>query len=56
VVLKSVDAAKAGQDGTVVVEVRNVAVKDQLTIELVPKTGEQPMLSGIEVSEIPAGR
>ncbi len=56
VVLKSVDAAKSGQDGTVVVEVRNVAVDDQLTIELVPTTGEQPMLSGIEVSESPAGR
>ena len=56
VVLKDVDAAKTGKDGTAVLEVPNVSVKDQLAIELVPKTGEQPMLSGIEVSEIPAGR
>ena len=57
VVLKNVDAAKAGKDGrTVMLEIPNVSVKDQLTIELVPKAGSQPMLSGIEVSEIAAGR
>ena len=55
VVLKGVDAAKAAKDGTVVLEVRNVSVKDQLTIELVPKTPDHPMLSGIEVSEVPSG-
>ena len=56
VVLKDVDAAKAGKDGTVVHEIADVSVKDRLMIELVPKTGQQPMLSGIEVSENPAGR
>ena len=56
VVLKSVDAAKSSKDGTVVLEVRNVSVKDQLTIELVSKTSELPMLSGIEVTEVPAGK
>jgi hypothetical protein len=55
-VQKNVDAAKSGKDGTVVLEIRSVSVKDQLTIELVPRTGEQPMLSGIEVTEIAAGR
>jgi hypothetical protein len=55
VVLKGVDAAKAAKDGTVVLEVRNVSVKDQLTIELVPKTPDHPMLSGIEVLEVPSG-
>jgi hypothetical protein len=40
----------------VVLEVRNVSVKDQLTIELVSKTSELPMLSGIEVTEVPAGK
>ena len=54
--LKDVDAAKAGKDGTVVHEISDVSVKDRLMIELVPKTGQQPMLSGIEVSENPAGR
>jgi len=57
IVLKGLDLAG---NKPVVREIPGIEVKDQLVIELVPRTpkpaaGEQPMLSGIEVAETGAG-
>ena len=56
VVSRNVDVAKSGAEGTLVLVLRKVKVRDQLAIELIPKDPQsgpdrQPMLSGIEVSE-----